>query len=284
MTKVLFLFLVFLGGVSHSAYDPDDVQLKANELPKELEKAGISEKLGDVINLDLEFNNEKGEKVKLSEYFSQGKPVILSLIYYSCPNLCNFHLNGLNDGMKKLKWTVGKEFQVVSVSFDPNESHKVAAEKKKNYLKAYGRLGAEKGWHFLTGSKQSTEELAKSVGFSYEWSADSGEWAHSSAAILVTPEGKVSRYLHGVHFEEKDLRLALLETAKGKIGDIIDGIVLYCFRFDPKKNKYTLYAFNIMKAGATATVILMALFLAPVWIRERRKTHVGGGGDSRNNS
>lgn len=267
----IFILSVLAAPLASLSYDKEEMSLKADELPKELEQAGIKEQLGDSLDLNLKFTDDKGETVALKKYFASGKPVILSLVYYSCPNLCNFHLNGLNDAMRKLKLSIGKDYHVVAVSFDHRESYKTAAEKKKNYLKAYGRVGAEEGWHFLTGSEENLKALAKSVGFSFRWDENSSEWAHSSAAILITPEGQISRYLHGVHFEQKDLRLALLETADGKIGNFIDGIILYCFRFDPKKNKYTLYAYNIMKAGATATVILMALFLFPVWLREKRE-------------
>lgn len=270
--KVLSLLLISFFSFSASAYDTEKVELTGNELPKELKKSGIVEKLDTQLDLDLPFIDDEGQEVTLRKYFSKTKkPVVLSLIYYSCPNLCNFHLNGLTDGLKKLKWTIGKEFDVVSVSFDERETPTTASAKKENYLKAYARPGAEKGWHFLTGKKENIKKLADSVGFSYSWQEETKEWAHASAAIMVTPEGKVSRYLHGIHFEKQNLRLALLETSKGNIGNIIDNVVLYCFRFDPKKNKYTLYAYNIMKAGATATLFLMALFFVPVWRRERLK-------------
>lgn len=273
---ILGLLFVLSGVFEASAYDPKQVHLPADQLPQALENAGIKERLGENVDLNLRFTDERGESVAISDFFKKDRPVILSLIYYSCPNLCNFHLNGLNDAMRKLKWTVGDEYQVIAVSFDHKESAELAKAKKESYLQAYGRPAADKGWHFLTGDEASIAKLAQSVGFSFAWNEETKEWAHSSAAILLTPEGKISRYLHGVHFEEKDLRLALLETAEGKIGTVIERIVLYCFRFDPKKNKYTLYAYNVMKAGATATVFLMGLFLVPVWMRERRSSNDGG--------
>ena len=274
LPQVLFLlFFYALGSLTVQAYDTKEIDLKAQELPKELAKAGISERLGDTLDLGLSFLNEQGENVTLAQLFADGKPIILSLVYYSCPNLCNLHLNGLNEVLRKLQWTVGKEFKVVSVSFDSREGAPLSAEKKKSYLQAYGRAEGEKGWHFLTGTQQSIEKLAQTVGFSYHWSEETKEWAHSSAAILVTPQGKISRYLHGVYFEPQDMKLALLETSQGKIGTVIDKILFYCFHFDPKKNKYTLYAYNVMKAGATLTVLLMGLFLVPVWFRERHSSH-----------
>ena len=252
------------------SYDAENVHLKAGETPKGLENVGIKENLGTELDLSLKFTNAKGEIKTLGDYINGEKPVILSLVYYTCPNLCNYHLNGLIEGLRKLKWTAGEEFDVVAVSFDHKEKADVALPKKQNYMKAYGRAGAEKGWHFLTGDKASVDALAKSVGFSFRFDQETKEWAHSSAAIMVSPKGKVSRYLHGVFFEEKDLRLALLEATQGKVGDLIDSVILYCFKFNPKKNKYTLYAFNLMRAGATATVVLMGLFLIPFWIRQKR--------------
>lgn len=243
----------------------------AQEMPEELQGVGIDEKLGTKLDLSLPVINEKGESVPLSSYFDGKHPVILSLVYYSCPGLCNYHLNGLTDGLKELDWSVGDKFKILALSFDPKETFETAAQKKASYLKVYNRPGTEAGWNFLTATPETIKTITDAVGFKYKWVEDQKEWSHGSAAIVLTPKGEVSRYLPGVMFEKKNLRLALNEATDGKIGDVVDHFVMYCFKYDPSQSQYVLAAFNVMKAGGGVMVLLMGLWLVPFWLRTRKK-------------
>jgi protein SCO1/2 len=242
----------------------------ANETPKALEDVGIEEHLGDQVDLDLVFKDEQGQPVTLREYVKDGKPLLLSLAYYACPNLCNFHLNGLNQTFKKLKEPLGQDFNFVVVSIDPRETSDLAAKKKESYLRAYGRSEGNAGWHFLVGDEANIHPLAKAVGFKYHWDESEQQWAHTSAAYVITPQGKISRYLYGIDFSPQTLRLSLVEASGGKVGSLTDRLILYCFHFDPKANKYTLVAMNAMRFGGGFAVLVMAAFLIPFWLRSRR--------------
>ena len=242
----------------------------SNETPKQLQNVGVSEKLGNKIDLNLKFKNENGELVALGSYFQAGKPVLLSPAYYSCPNLCNYHLNGMKDMLRQMNWTVGREFQYVVVSFDPSEGPEVAKAKKENYLKAYGRVDAEKGWHFLTGDEASIKALMSQIGFGYEWDAEGKQWAHAASAQVLTPHGEISRYLYGITFDPQTVRLSLVEAGNGIVGSLVDKLILYCFHYDPKASKYTPYAFGVMRAGAILTVLVLMAFMIPFWLRQRK--------------
>lgn len=252
-----------------ASYEPKAPDLPAAEKAKELEGVGIEEKLGSHLDLNLSFKDENGEIVTLAKYMGS-TPVIISPVYYSCPGLCNFHLNGLTDALKLMDWNAGEKFKVLALSFDSKEGPEVAAKKKDSYMKVYGRPGTEGGWHFLTADEATIQAFTSSVGFKFKWSEETKEWAHASAAIVVTPDGKISRYLPGIMFDPKDIKLALNEASSGKIGTFVDQLVLYCFQYNPHQSKYTLYAFNIMKLGGALMVLVLALWLLPVWVRSRR--------------
>ncbi|WP_413291575.1 SCO family protein [Bdellovibrio sp. HCB337] len=258
-----------LASSAFAAYEPKAPDLAATEKIKELDGVGIEEKLGTHLDLNLTFKDENGETVTLAKYMGS-TPVIFSPVYYSCPGLCNFHLNGLTDALKLVDWNVGDKFKVVAVSFDSKEGPDVAAKKKASYMKVYDRAGTEGGWHFLTGDEAAVQAFTSAVGFKFKWSAEANEWAHASAAIVVTPDGKISRYLPGIMFDPKDVKLALNEASSGKIGTFVDQLVLYCFQYNPHQSKYTLYAFNLMKLGGALMVLVLALWLLPVWVRSRR--------------
>jgi len=248
---------------------------KPNATPEELKNAGISEKLGSQIDLDaIRFTDEQGVEKPLRSFIRPTKPVILNIVYYSCPNLCGMLLNGLLDTLKTLDWTAAQQFDIVSVSMDHREKSDLASKKKTNVLKAYGRPGVEQGWHFLTGQENQIRKLADQVGFGFQYNAKQDEYAHSAALIILTPEGKVSRYLYGVQYEKKDLRMALLEASSGKIGTIVDRVLLYCFHYDPKIGSYSFYAFRLMQLGGLFTLIVMAVFFISFWTRQRRRTAV----------
>jgi protein SCO1/2 len=263
-----FVFKVFFVISSAlSAYDGQPQPLASQERPKEFQDIGITEKLGGVIDRSLPVINEKGETVTL-EQVTQGKPFLLSLVYYSCPSLCNLHLNGVFEGLKGMDTKPGKEFQLVALSFDEKENPTLAVAKKENYLKQYGV--SENGIHFLTASAATIKRVSDETGFKFKWNEDIKEWAHASAAILVTKDFTISRYLHGVVFEAKQLKLALLEAGRGNIGTIVDKVIWFCFRYDPHQSKYTLYAFRLVQLGGVLMVVVLAAWLIPVWIRNRR--------------
>ncbi|MEW6055192.1 MAG: SCO family protein [Bdellovibrionota bacterium] len=250
----------------------------AEKLPQELENVGIEERLGAQVDLNLTFRNEKGELVPLRSVVNGRKPVLLFLAYYGCPNLCNLFLNGATESLKNLAWTAGNEFQIVTVSIDPRETPELASKKKLSHLKALGKPEAATGWHFWVSDVQGDAEaitnakrLSDQVGFKYRYDKDQDQYAHSAAMIVLTPEGKISRYLFGIEFQPKDLRLALVEAGGRKIGTLIDHILLFCYNYDPKTKKYSLYATNLMRAGGGVTVLAVGSSLALVWRRNRRK-------------
>ena len=243
-----------------------------NRLPSELEGVGVDEKFGQKVNLDLEFTAENGYQVTLRKYFSSGKPVIVNLVYYRCPMLCSLVLNAQTKVMKEVAWTAGKEYEVVTISIDPQEMFNLAVAKKKWYLEQYERPDAAQGWHFLTDYQGNAKRLADQLGFNYRWDAKTEQWAHAAAIMVLTPEGKVSRYLYGLQYRPRDMRLALAEASEGKLGTVGDKLLLFCFHYDPVSRSYVPFARNLMKAGGLMTVLVMGIFLSFLWRRERRRT------------
>lgn len=250
--------------------------LVASDIPKEIDGIGITEKLGQKLDLSLPVTDETGAQKTLGSFFDGKTPVILSPVYFSCPGLCNFHLNGLTEALRGVDWSAGQKFKVLAVSFDSKETAAVASAKKLSYMKVYDRQGTEDGWHFLTLSEGSVKALMESIGFRFKWNFESKEWAHASAAIVVTPDGIISRYLPGIIFEPRDVKLAINEATQGKIGNFIEGLVLYCFQYNPHASKYTLAAINVMKLGGALMVLLLGLWLLPVWIRTKREQKTAG--------
>lgn len=244
--KSLFLFAVI--ALSSPLY-------AAESIPVELKNIGITEHLGETIDLNLTFTDETGAVVPLKSFFDGKRPVVMTLAYYGCPNLCGLLLNGMTDTFKEMSWSPGQEFEYVNVSIDPKETPELAAQKKEGFLKAYDRPASAKGWHFLTGSEANIQALAKQIGFSYFYDPDEKQYAHGSALYILTPDGKLSRYLFGVTFEPRDMRLGLLEATQGKIGNIVDHVLLYCYRYDPKSRKYSLFATRLLKLGAGITIV-----------------------------
>lgn len=253
-----------------AAPPPAAAQL-ADQVPPQLEEVGVEEHLDAKLPLDLEFRDEYGAVVRLGDYFDGVKPVILTLNYYKCPMLCGLQLNGFLDGLRGLDWTPGVEFEVVTVSINPLETPALAAEKKQNYMKRYERPAAAKGWHFLTGQEPAIRRLASTLGFGYTYDRSTGEYAHAAALFVITPDGRVARYLYGIEYPKRRLRLALLEASEGKIGSTIDQIILYCFHYDPDSRRYSPVAMNIMRLGGSATALILGLTLGGYWLREARR-------------
>jgi len=241
-------------------------QLPANQTPPELQGVGIEEKLGQRIDLSLEFIGEDGYPHALREYFSRGRPVILNLVYYSCPMLCSLVLNGQVEALRAIPQTAGHEFEIVTVSIDPTEGYKLASSKKAAYLASYER--SNQGWHFLADYQNNVAKLAEQVGFRYRWDDRTKQYAHAAAIMVLAPDGMVSRYLYGVRFRPLDLRLALAEAAEGRTG-VTDRLLLYCFHYDPAARSYTLVAMNIMRAGGALALVVLGLALYRFWRRER---------------
>jgi len=269
LTVGFFVSILILSALSFA--QPKQAGIPSSEQPKELKGVGITERLGQTLDLALIVRNEKGEQVPLSTYFNGKKPVLLSLIYFSCPGLCNFHLNGLTDALKQMDWNVGENFDIIALSFDSKETSDVAVKKKENYLKVYSRTGTENGWHFLTADENTVQKITESVGFQYKWDEQAKEWAHASAAVVMTPEGKIARYLHGIVFEPRDVKLSLIEAADGKIASLKEKLVWFCYKYDPHTSKYAIVASQVMKLGGGLFVLLMAAVLVPFWLRSKKE-------------
>ena len=245
--------------------------------PRMLEDVGIDQKLDSQLPLDLVFKDESGGSVRLGDYFGK-KPVVISLVYFNCPMLCNQVLNGLTGSMDTLSFEIGKEFEVVTVSFDPRETPELARDKKDTYIKWYKRPGAAEGWHFLTGDKHEIDKLAAAVGFRYRYDPATNQFAHASGIMLATPEGKLARYFYGIEYAPRDLKLGLIEASENKIGSPVDKLLLYCYHYDPASGKYGPVVMKMIRLGGAATMIG---FVAMVfWMRRRtmmRQTRAGGG-------
>jgi protein SCO1/2 len=228
----------------------------ANVRPPYLENVGIEQHLDTQVPADLAFVDETGRAVRFGDYFGR-KPLILNLVYYTCPMLCGETLAGLTGSMKAIKFDVGKEFDIVTVSFNPRETPEMAAAKKKEYLERYGRPGAAAGWHFLTGPPESIDALTKAVGFQYQYDPRINQYAHATAIMLLTPQGRISRYFYGVEFAPKDLRMGLVEASQEKIGNAVDQILLYCYHYNPAAGKYGAVVANMLRLGAAVTIVFV---------------------------
>ncbi|MCB1142923.1 MAG: SCO family protein [Leptospiraceae bacterium] len=270
--KKLIPFLLLVPALLLS-YDPEH-EKKINKTPSEIEGLDLVVNLGETVPLDIPFVDEEGKDILLSDYFESKKPVVLTMVYYKCPTLCNFHLNGLNQVFKDMDWNLGKDYQFVAVSIEPTETPDVSNPKKSAYWQDYLKSGKRdtnvNGMHFLTGKEENIKKLASVLGFKYRWNPGNKQWIHPAVAYVLTPGGKISRFFNGISFQERDLRLALVEAGGGKIGTIADQFALFCFQFDPTKNKYTLYAYNLMKLGGGITVLFVGAFLLIFWRKENR--------------
>lgn len=238
---------------------------EGTELPNQLKDVGIDQKLDSKLPLDALFTDEEGVSRPLKDYLT-GRPVILALVYYECPMLCTMTLNGLLRTLRPMTLNVGEHFDVIAVSFDPNDSAPMARKKRFEYLERYNRPGADKGWRFLTGSQNSIKKLTEAVGFRYSRDQQNGQWAHASGLQVVTPDGRIARYFYGVEYSARDLRLSLVEASQGKIGTAVDQVLLFCFHYDPSTGKYGLLIMNLLRTGAALTVLGFLAF----WFMNRR--------------
>ena len=232
-------------------------------LPQALQEVRIDQKLDQQLPLDLTFRDESGRDVKLGQYFGH-KPVVLAFVYYDCPMLCTQVLNGMVTSFRVLPFQMSKEYDVVTISFDPRETPELAARKKKvyvDYLPEKMRAGAENGWHFLTGDQENIAKITDAAGFRYRWDEKTQQFAHASAVMVTTPHGKLSRYYYGIEYPARDLRLGLIESSANKIGSPVDQLLLYCYHYDPATGKYGAVVMNIMRIAGVITLLGIAAML-----------------------
>lgn len=243
--------------------------LPPNVRPAQLVGVEIEEHLNLPVDLQLEFIAENGYPVKLGQYFHKGRPVVLNLVYYTCPMLCNLILNGQTEAMREIPWTPGNEYEVVTISINPQEGYDISRQKKAIYLASYDRPAP--GWHFLVDKDNNAKKLAEMVGYHYRYDPQIQQYAHPSAIMVLTPEGRIARYLYGVRYRARDLRFAIAEASEGRITNAIEKILLFCFHYDPKANAYVLFASNVMRGGGILTVILIAFYLRRMFRADRKR-------------
>lgn len=258
---------------SPKTYEPG--QGTSNGLPKTLQEVGIEQKLNEQLPFDAIFKDENGKEVKLGEYFSKGKPVIIALVYFECPMLCNEVLNGLTGSLKGVSFDAGKDFDVVAISFDAreNEIPDLAKNKKAGYLKRYERQNTENGWHFLTGTQAEIDKVTKAVGFNYKFDEATNQFAHAGGIMMATPEGKLSRYFYGIDYQPRDLKFGLIDSSESKIGNPAEQLYLYCFHYDPATGNYGLAVLRVMRAVSVLFIIGIAAMLFAFWRRNKKKAH-----------
>jgi protein SCO1/2 len=262
--KKAVLVLVLAAALPLSAQSAPDGR------PPILRNVSIEQRLNQPLPLDLRFRDEAGRAVALGDYFGK-RPVVLVLAYYDCPMLCTQVLNGLVAAMRILSFDAGREYEVVTVSFDPRDDPADARAKKEPYVARYGRAGASAGWHFLTGEPAAIAGLAEAVGFRYAWDEKLEQFAHASAIYVATREGRLSRYFYGIEYAPRDLRLALVEASRGKIGTPVDQLLLYCYHYDPAAGRYGAVVMNMVRVAGVAFVLLLSGFLFLMWRREKRR-------------
>jgi len=269
--RVEITFYVFL--ISYILWFSGVVQaqgLNASAQPDILREIGIDQRLNEQVPLDLVFRDETGKLVRLGDYFGE-KPVILSLVYYECPMLCTLVLNGLLKSLRALSFDVGKEFNVVTVSFNPGETPTLAAAKKAEYIQHYSRAGAAQGWHFLTGQEASIQQLAQAVGFRYVYDAQQNQFAHASGIMVLTPQGRLSHYFYGIEYSPRDIRLSLVQASANKIGSPVDQLLLYCYHYDPTTGKYGVIIMNVIRLAGLGTVLALGAFMVVMFRRDRKR-------------
>lgn len=272
-SKVMLVSIALLSVLSLTVAPSGDAQIVRDQ-PAELMAIDVEEHLGDTVPLELIFTDETGRTATLGEFLLADKPNMIVLGYYQCPMLCNLVFNGLADGVNDLGWPLAERYNILSISIAPDETPELAAAKKRNYAKTVTDSGFNSGWLFLTGSADQSKALADAIGFKYYWDESTEQWAHPALVTLLAPDGTISRYLYGIQFEERDLRLGLVEASQGKVGSTIDRIILYCFHYDPDAGGYVVLAGNVMKLGGLVTLALLGGLILLLWMRERKRKTV----------
>ena len=258
----MFLSLIAFGAVSANA--------QQTNMPAILNKVGITENLNARIPPDLMFRDESGKSVRIGDFFGQ-KPIVLSLVYFDCPALCTEVLNGELRTMKAISLDLGKDFDAVTVSFEPTDTPALAKSKRDVYIGQYGRPGATDHWHFLTGDQQSIDALTNVTGFRYAYDSSIRQYAHAAAILVLTPDGRIDRYFYGVQYPARDVRFGLVEASEGKIGTLTDHALLYCYQYDPMTGKYGVVVMNVLRAAGGLTVLVLGIFMTIMFLRERKR-------------
>ncbi|HSC77715.1 MAG TPA: SCO family protein [Candidatus Acidoferrales bacterium] len=245
--------------------------VRAQSPTEVIQQVAFEQRINRPLPLELVFRDEAGRAVALGDYFGR-RPVVLALVYYECPMLCTYVLDGLVKSLKPLSFNPGQDFDVVVVSFNPKETPELAAAKKENYVRLYGRPGTMRGWHFLTGEAEAIRGLTEAVGFRYLYDTETQQYAHASGVMVLTPQGKLFRYFYGIDYAPRDLRLALVEASSNKLGTVTDQLLLFCYHYDPTTGKYGLLIMRLLQAMGLATVLALGTFMAAMFRRERRLT------------
>ena len=266
ISRILVSLLIFGGLLSGGIRA--QVLLKADQKPAEIQDVALDEKLNGQVDPSLTFLDENGQTVALKDYFGKGRPVVLNLVYYSCPMLCGMVLQGVVRSLKQVAYTPGQEIEVVTISFDPKENSALAVAKKNSIMQDYARPGSDKGWHVLVDKDGNAKKLADQIGFRYKWDEETKQFAHPSVTTILTPEGKISRYLPGIDYQARDMRLALAEASQGKISTVVDRFMLYCYKYDPSSRSYVMAATNAMKIGGLLIMLFLGGALFLFWRRE----------------
>jgi protein SCO1/2 len=240
-------------------------------MPRELEHVGVTEHLDGPLPLDAAFRDHTGAPVTLGKYFDGKRPLVLQFAYFTCPVVCGMITNNLAAGLKGIPWTIGDQYDVVTISIDPNESLERTAQKRASILREYGRAKDNQGWHFLTGSQASIDAVTKAIGFEYQYDERQQQWGHPSVVFVVKPSGRIARYLYGLEFPPADLRLGLLEASEGRHISTVEQIILYCYHYDPQGGKYVLVARRVMQVGGGLVALVLFGFLGLFWGREWKK-------------
>ena len=243
----------------------------ASNVPPQFKDVTFAQRLGQKLPLDVRFTDETGRSVALGEYFGS-RPVVLAFVYYQCPMLCIQVMNGISSALKVLPFTPGKDFDIVLVSFDPRDTPEAANAKKRAHLDHWAARETSNGWHFLTGSEASIRQVTSAAGFTYQWDTETNQFAHVSGLLVATHDGTLSRYFYGVEYSPRDLRLALIDSGNGKIGSVVDELLLYCFQYDPSHGRYGPVFMNIMRLGGVLTMIFIGGFILLMRRRETRTT------------
>ena len=255
-----------------SSFEDKSTGPTSQQMPADLNNIKIEQRLNQQVPLDLQFKDENGNTVKLGDYFHAGRPVILNLVYYTCPMLCGEELTGEASALSMLKFTPGKEYEIVSVSFNPDETPKNATESKKIYISRINEHLDQKtdgsGWHFLTGQESQIKQLADAVGFHYRRDPQTKQYIHATAIMIVTPTGKIAQYYYGVEYSPKDIRLGLIEASREKIGNVVDEVLLYCYHYDPQTGRYSAVVANMMRIAGAATMLVLGGFLIVMFRRD----------------
>ena len=261
---VVCVFLACLPAFAQ-ALGPNTQQSGVNpngKLPPILQKVGIDQKLDAQVPLDIPFQNASGQTVTLRKYLDgSNRPVVLSLVYYSCPMLCPRVLDALNTSLRRMTLVPGEDYQVVTVSFDPKDTPAISAQEKARQIQTLDRAGGEQAWHFLTGSQSAIQQLTQAVGFHFQWDPESRQFAHATALILLTPDGKVSKYFYGLNYSPTDLRLGLVQASDEKIGSLVDPILLFCCAYNPMTGRYDLLVSHVLALGAGFTLLILGGFV-----------------------